>query len=185
MGTESILTTALVPNSKYGSMRTSFLIHRRLDERMKRPQNPSTVRNCRCADRRGAAMVEFALVCPLFLLLLGGIIEFGQAFRIQHALSNAARRGARSAIVEGTTVSTVKSTISAHCTKMLNVSAADIDITVAINGVSGGNLSEEKKKGDAILVTVSVPFSKAGVGFYSYIFPKNTRLSSSCILEHE
>ncbi|WP_454851559.1 TadE/TadG family type IV pilus assembly protein [Promicromonospora soli] len=44
---------------------------------------------------RGAAAVEFALVVPLLLLLLMGIVEFGRAYHIQTALSGAAREGVR------------------------------------------------------------------------------------------
>jgi Flp pilus assembly protein TadG len=43
---------------------------------------------------RGQALVEFALVLPLLLLLLIGAIEFGRLFFIKIALTNAAREGA-------------------------------------------------------------------------------------------
>lgn len=46
-------------------------------------------------DHRGAAAVEFAIVLPVLLVLLLGIIDFGYAFYVQGALSNAAREGAR------------------------------------------------------------------------------------------
>ena len=46
-------------------------------------------------DARGAAAVEFALVLPLLLLLLGGIIDFGFAFNTQISLTHAAREGVR------------------------------------------------------------------------------------------
>ncbi|MBT2500744.1 pilus assembly protein [Agromyces sp. ISL-38] len=49
----------------------------------------------RRGDDRGAAAVEFALVLPLLLVLVLGILEFGRVFNIQIALSNAAREGAR------------------------------------------------------------------------------------------
>lgn len=43
----------------------------------------------------GAAAVEFALVLPLLLILLAGIVDFGRAFYTQVVLTNAAREGAR------------------------------------------------------------------------------------------
>ncbi|WP_344818852.1 TadE/TadG family type IV pilus assembly protein [Microbacterium soli] len=46
-------------------------------------------------NERGAAAVEFALVVPLLVLLLLGIIEFGWTFNQQVSLSNAARESAR------------------------------------------------------------------------------------------
>ena len=46
-------------------------------------------------DDRGAAMVEFALILPLLLMLLMGIIEFGRAYNTQVSIQAAAREGAR------------------------------------------------------------------------------------------
>ncbi len=122
-------------------------------------------------------------MAPLFLLLLAGIIEFGQAFRIEHALSNATRRGARSAIVEGATSPVVIQNVKTQCLQKLNVEEADLTVDLAINGVSGGDLSLAEA-GDEISLTVSVPFSKAGVGFYSNTF-STAVLSSASTLEHE
>ena len=50
---------------------------------------------------RGQALVEFALIAPLFLALLLAIIEFGRAVYYIQMLNNAAREGARYAIVHG------------------------------------------------------------------------------------
>ena len=46
-------------------------------------------------DDRGAAMVEFAIVLPVLLLILMGIIEFGRAYNAQVSIQAAAREGAR------------------------------------------------------------------------------------------
>ncbi len=55
--------------------------------------------NCakRTEDGResGVAMLEFALVLPVLLLLVFGIIEFGRAYNAQITLTHAAREGAR------------------------------------------------------------------------------------------
>lgn len=48
---------------------------------------------------RGAVAVEMAIVLPLLLLFLGGIIDFGRAYFTQIVLANAAREGARAAVV--------------------------------------------------------------------------------------
>lgn len=48
---------------------------------------------------RGAAAVEFAILLPLFLLVLGGITDWGRFFFTQIQLANAAREGARAAVV--------------------------------------------------------------------------------------
>jgi hypothetical protein len=54
----------------------------------------------------GQALVEFALVLPLFLLMLIGIFDIGRIVWARNALENAAREGARYAIVHGGTVLT-------------------------------------------------------------------------------
>jgi hypothetical protein len=46
--------------------------------------------------------VEFAMVLPVFVLLLFGIIEFGRYFFVQHTLQFATREGTRLALVGGT-----------------------------------------------------------------------------------
>jgi Flp pilus assembly protein TadG len=46
-------------------------------------------------DDRGAIVVEFALILPILLILLFGIIEFGRAYNTQISLQGAAREGAR------------------------------------------------------------------------------------------
>jgi Flp pilus assembly protein TadG len=54
-------------------------------------------------DEKGATAVEFALLAPLFFMLLFGIISFGLVFAQQLGLSNGARQGARTGVVKGTT----------------------------------------------------------------------------------
>ena len=55
---------------------------------------PPPRRSC----RRGSALVEFALVAPLLLLLLAGILDYGQALSKATAVANAARIGAQYAV---------------------------------------------------------------------------------------
>jgi len=53
----------------------------------------------RASDRSGAAAVEFALVLPLLVLILFGIVEFAAAWHARQLITNAAREGARVAVV--------------------------------------------------------------------------------------
>src|SRR4029450_12566326 len=50
-------------------------------------------------DDRGQALVEFALIAPLFLMLVVGIIQFAVAFNFWFDLQRLANQGARSAAV--------------------------------------------------------------------------------------
>jgi Flp pilus assembly protein TadG len=56
-------------------------------------------RGTRSSGRRGQALVEFALVIPIFLLLLMALFDMGRAVFAFNTLTNAAREGARIAIV--------------------------------------------------------------------------------------
>lgn len=49
--------------------------------------------------QRGAAAVEFALLLPVMMGVIAGITDFGRAFFTQIELTNAAREGARAAVV--------------------------------------------------------------------------------------
>jgi Flp pilus assembly protein TadG len=54
--------------------------------------------------RSGQALVEFALIIPVFLLMIFGIIDFGRLVYMNSILSQAAREGARVAAVEASWV---------------------------------------------------------------------------------
>ncbi len=47
------------------------------------------------STERGAALVELALVLPLLLVVIAGIVDFGLAFQRFEVVANAAREGAR------------------------------------------------------------------------------------------
>jgi Flp pilus assembly protein TadG len=54
----------------------------------------------------GAAAVEFALILPILVLLLCGIVDFGRAYNARITLSNAARESVRVWALGGTTEET-------------------------------------------------------------------------------
>ena len=47
---------------------------------------------------RGAVAVEMAIILPLLLLVVGGIVDFGRLLFTQNIVTNAAREGARSVV---------------------------------------------------------------------------------------
>ena len=55
------------------------------------------------SGERGAAAVEFALLLPVLVLILFGIIEFGLLLYDQQVITNASREGARAGIVQAAT----------------------------------------------------------------------------------
>jgi Flp pilus assembly protein TadG len=62
----------------------------------------SRPRGRKLPSRLGTAAVEFALVAPVFFLLVFGLLELGRMLMIQEALTNAAREGCRTAVLATT-----------------------------------------------------------------------------------
>jgi len=61
--------------------------------------------------QRGVAVLEFAFVLPVFMLLLYGLITFGAAFYVQLVVSRAAEDGARIAMSNSATDDAIKSEV--------------------------------------------------------------------------
>lgn len=55
----------------------------------------------RVRSERGAELIEFALVFPLLLMVVLGIVDFGFLFHRMEVITNAAREGARIAVLPG------------------------------------------------------------------------------------
>jgi Flp pilus assembly protein TadG len=96
------------------------------------------IRAFRVSDR-AAAMVEFAIVLPVLLLIVFGIVDFGRALYTLNDLTAAAREGARKAAVQlpdpttAAVQSTVKSTVRAYVIAFGGDSLKDSDINVTYN----------------------------------------------------
>jgi Flp pilus assembly protein TadG len=54
----------------------------------------------RASDERGVAIVEFALIMPILILLVAGVIQFGIMYSQYQVFQGAAREGARCAAVQ-------------------------------------------------------------------------------------
>jgi len=61
----------------------------------------SLTRRTRCSAEDGAALIEFAIVLPLMLLVLLGTLDFGMLFQRYQVVTNAAREGARIGVLPG------------------------------------------------------------------------------------
>ncbi len=102
-------------------------------------------------DRRGAAVVEFAVVAPIFLLLVLGMIEFGRVLMVQQMLINASREGARVAVLDGATTGDVESTVDDYLDGS-SISAANVTVTPDPPSNAGF--------GDPVTVRVTLPFDQ-------------------------
>jgi Flp pilus assembly protein TadG len=79
----------------------------------------------------GAAAVEFALVLPILILLIVGLIEFSIVFNTQISLTNAAREGARVMAIQNDPGLARTAAINAAPSVTPAVTAASIAITPA------------------------------------------------------
>ena len=110
---------------------------------------PSRKPASRTGARRGAAVVEFAVVVPILIVLVFGMIEFGRLMMVEQILTNAARVGAREGSLPGTGTSDVTTAVNNYMTN---------------SGLSGQTTTvspdpSTANPGDAITVTVSIPFN--------------------------
>ncbi len=76
--------------------------------------------------RRGAAVIEFAIMAPVFFLLVFGMIEFGRMVMVQQIITNASREGARVAVLDGTTAQNVKDKVNNYLAGA-KISGATVD----------------------------------------------------------
>jgi Flp pilus assembly protein TadG len=96
---------------------------------------------------KGAVAVEMAIVLPLLLLILLGIIEFGRALNVQVSLTQAAREGARyAAIHHGEPGFDVQATALAAAPALsgLSVSVTD-NASSCSSGSSGSNVQVQTR----------------------------------------
>jgi Flp pilus assembly protein TadG len=62
----------------------------------------------------GAVLVEFALTLPLLLLIIVGIFDFGLAFQQLGVVTNAAREGARMAVLPGYSTPDIENRVNGY-----------------------------------------------------------------------
>lgn len=131
-------------------------------------------RSCR-RNRTGAAVVEFAVVSPVFFLLVFGMIEYGRMVMVQQMLTNAAREGARVGVLDNSTASDVSTAVQNYLT------AANITSpTITCNPSSPSSAGY----GQPVTVTVSVPFSQVS-WLPSPMFLGGKTLSASSAMRRE
>ena len=122
---------------------------------------------------RGQALVEFAIILPLLLLLIFGVIEFGRIFGAELTVNNSAREGAR--------LGAIGATDSLIVTRVLN-SAGILDsakVAVTITPVEGSRV-----RGGEIEVYVSYPVT-VFAPFISAITGETVTVDSSCVMRVE
>ena len=138
----------------------------------------------RC-HRTGSAAVEFALVAPLFTLLILGGIEVGRALQVQSALDNAVREGCRGYAASTTTLTSGYQTGTASYAQYLvldslsnanmKINTANVTVTTGSSTVTVSTLSMTQ-----VTVTATVPYSKVAY-FTPFLINKNLSATVSML----
>lgn len=120
------------------------------------------------SDQKGASAVEFALILPLLVVILFGIIEFGLILYDQQVITNASRDGARAGIVNQTPrmgFADIKTVVDEYSkTNLITFGTAPSTILHSVENVtSGGTFTSGNTPictafGDRLLVTVTYPY---------------------------
>jgi Flp pilus assembly protein TadG len=74
-------------------------------------------------NERGAELIEFALVLPLLLAMLAGIVDFGRMFQRLEVTTNAAREGARLASLPGYSQTDVQNRVRTYMNEGIRAGA--------------------------------------------------------------
>lgn len=130
--------------------------------------------------RLGATAVEMALVTPLFLLLVFGLVEFSRMVMVKQALTNAAREGCRKAILATTQSnaavdSQIRSDLAASIPNSGDIGICRIEITPRdlTTAASGSE------------VTTKVEVDYANVSWFTASFLGNVKLDGKATMVRE
>ena len=108
------------------------------------------VQQLRSKKEEGAGLVEFAILAPLFVMLLFGLLEFGLAIYNKGVITNASREGARFGVVYATprkTQGEIVARVQEYLTKAGFTDTANINVTGA-----------QSSSGNPLSVTVTYPY---------------------------
>lgn len=126
--------------------------------------------------RRGAAVVEFAVVVPIFFLMVFGMIEFGRMVMVHQMLAGAAREGARQAIVNGATAGDVEQTVRNYLTST-SVDGQEASVSVTPDPATANT-------GEAVTVQTGIEFEKVS-WLPAPFFLQDLTLNAASTMRHE
>jgi hypothetical protein len=129
------------------------------------------------ARRRGAAIVEMAVVTPILLLILFGIIEFGWVFMTQETLTHAAREACRTGALPGATDAEIQTRFA----EAMAPTGLDIDDDMLTIEHIQDEVDEDK---EIVRVSVSVPYSQVSL-LGGLLGLDITNLGASCSMRKE
>lgn len=141
------------------------------------PKVEKVFRLCR-KNRRGAAVVEFAIVAPVFFLLVFGMIEYGRMVMVQQILTNASREGARYAVI-----------LSTNDTNAVETRVEDYLESASIRGTPTVSVTWPPSGGSdptqPVTVSVSIPFGQVSWLPTPMFVSSTTQLTATSVMRRE
>lgn len=129
-------------------------------------------------SRRGAHIVEMALVLPILIMIVFGIIEFARANQIRQTVKQAAYEGARVGITADATVAAVQAQANSVLTSVgitggtvtvspnpITTSTAFVTVTVSASATANGWFMKYFTAGQAITAAVTLESENSGISF--------------------
>ena len=115
---------------------------------------------------RGQALAEFALVLPLVLLFIAGIIEMGRAWNIKQAVTDAAREGARYTVVKDDEEVTTLAQVQAKVEERLALASIEESTIVFSSADPACAVVADcfRKEGKEMTVSVATQFQMGLIG---------------------
>ena len=118
---------------------------------------------------RGQALVEFALILPVILLVMVGMLEFARAWNLHQVMTDAAREGARRAAIQDVGLGHEQTQDSVKAAMWSYMSQAGYDpqysnivsgtpTPITMQGPGGIGTGTWKKTGDFVVVNLSCPY---------------------------
>ena len=130
---------------------------------------------------RGSAMIEFALILPMLLLVLFAIVEFAIALYDKAVITNASREAARAGVVfkvPQLTTDQIKAVAVNNCEDFL-ISFGTAAPSVTVSHPSGTGT------GDPLTVTVSYPYTGLVLGAWLHSVTDALELSATTTMNYE
>lgn len=131
---------------------------------------------------RGQALVEFAIILPVFFLVVAGMFDFGLGIYSDLTLVNAAREGARLGVIDPGNTTAIEARVRAMSG---NLDSARLNVTITCERPSGGSFvpctSPMWVSGDATKVVADYRYPV----FFPVLFGTEIPLSSEARMRIE
>jgi Flp pilus assembly protein TadG len=128
--------------------------------------------------RRAAALVELAVVTPVLMTMLFGIIEFGQLFMVRQTCQHAAREGCRAAVLQSTAkpYSNSGGPVMSRISQVMTAAGVEFSPSMV-------QITEDSQADPTVTITVTVPYDEFSLTHYLGVITDSVH--GSCAMRKE